>query len=401
MIGKAHEPSETQLGELESSYLNTATHLCEQSHFKGLLEEVHSHGSRQLGTIIRPRDGTREGFDIDLIARFSASAMDVYRGPNGPTLLLDQLEQSIGIYTDAHSLRKKRWERCITIYYAGGMTADIAPVVDSPLHAAAYGSTHGLVPDNEAQKFEPTNPRGYAKFFKEAGDISPVYQREFVKAMESITDAVIEPLPEASETLARLLCRFVQLVKLHRNIMFGIPAAGQKDLAPSSVFLTTLIAQSYKIEAPIPHASPLALLLDIVRGMPQRFQVVQTGGVPRWVLPNPAVPNGNLAEDMRTKARQDAFVLWHGKLMTDLETILQTIEFNTGLDKLCDAVENAFGPRAAKAITQDQANQQETRRGQGKTAIYGSLVAGFSGAVSAAASQPRLIVSRPHTFFGS
>lgn len=91
IIGRNHEPTETQLEALESSYQSTAEYLSECDEFEGALLEIHGHGSRQLGTLIRPIDDTREGFDIDLIARLDRAAMRKYEGSNGPTLLLNQL----------------------------------------------------------------------------------------------------------------------------------------------------------------------------------------------------------------------------------------------------------------------------------------------------------------------
>lgn len=69
-IGQHHEPSKTQLESLESAYRSTGEFLKGCEEFAGSLTQIHPHGSRELGTMTRPRADSRDGFDIDLIARF-------------------------------------------------------------------------------------------------------------------------------------------------------------------------------------------------------------------------------------------------------------------------------------------------------------------------------------------
>lgn len=390
-IARAHEPTETQLTALESSYKSTGDFLSSCPEFRGLLVQIHAHGSRQLGTIVRPRDGAREGFDIDLIARLKPDARRKYDGDRGPALLLDHLHGALSRYADTHRLRLHRWERCTTLEYAGGMCADIAPVIDAPMLVAPFGETHSLIPDRELRLFDSTNPRGYAKHFDLAAAMSPNFTAEvrFAEALDSIAKAEVAPLPNANEVFERLLCRLVQLLKLHRNVAFGAAQAGQ-DMAPSSVFLTTLAAMAYAVEAPQPHDSPLELLLDIVERMPLHFeQVPMSDGSEEWVLPNPSAPKDNLAASMNSPARQEAFFFWHRRLICDLKRILDAIENHEGMDVLLKALQAAFGPRGAGAIQQDHAKRREVSRVAGKVTLI------TSGAVA-----PVSIAARPHTYFG-
>ncbi|WP_420475226.1 nucleotidyltransferase [Noviherbaspirillum sp. ST9] len=390
IIGRHHAPTETQLEALESSYRSTGEFLSECDEFNGVLLQVHAHGSRQLGTLIRPMDDAREGFDIDLIARLDRSAMTKYRGDNGPMLLLNQLHKALTRYAEQHRLRIQRWERCITLEYAGGMCADIAPVIDDPLWSVPYGETHGRVPDRALRSYEPTNPRGYAKHFNMAASISPVFtvQERIVDACESLTKADITPLPDAQQVFERLLCRLVQLLKLHRNVAFG-GVGRNTGMAPTSIFITTLAAAAYAVEAPKPHTSPLALLLDIVETMPRHFtRVSGTDGVEEWVLPNPSAPHDNLASGMNACERQSAFTWWHQRLSADLQNILDRIECRAGADEILKLVEAAFGQRAARAIQQDQLQRYNASRQAGKIVIATSI------------ATPVTVNARPHTFFG-
>ena len=390
-IAQAHEPTPTQLAALERSYNSTGDFLSECPEFSGLLVQIHSHGSRRLGTIVRPRDGSREGFDIDLIARLAPSARYKYGGDQGPALLLDHLHRALSRYARAHGLRLHRWERCATLEYAEGMCADIAPVIDAPLLSGPHGDTHGLIPDRELRLFNSTNPRGYAKHFDLAAAISPNFPTAEIiaKAMDSARRADVAPLPDAEEVFDRLLCRLVQLLKLHRNVAFG--SVKEQDLAPTSVFLTTLAAMAYAVEAPMPHASPLELLLDIVERMPLQFERRRLpGGAEEWVLPNPSAPTDNLAESMNDPLRQGAFFAWHGRLLEDIKRILDAIENHEGLDVLLKAVKIAFGSRGFTAVQQMEMGRQESSRRAGRTILLAS-----------SAVIPVNVAARPHTFFGA
>ncbi len=90
-IARAFEPTATQLQELERAYNATGEYLVECAELGGLVEQVHAQGSRQMGTIVRPMDAMREGFDIDLVVRLSRAALARYGGPGGPALLLEHL----------------------------------------------------------------------------------------------------------------------------------------------------------------------------------------------------------------------------------------------------------------------------------------------------------------------
>lgn len=389
-IGRMHEPTNTQLAALESSYRSTGEFLAECAEFKGQLHEIHGHGSRQLGTIVRPMDESREGFDIDLVARFQQEAMQMYDGPGGPARLLNNLYAALERYAKAHCLRIRRWERCVTLEYAGGMFADIAPVIDAPSQFGTYGDTLGRIPDREKRLFDLTNPRGYAKGFDKVAAISPMFTSmiEFGKALSLDSRADVVPLPDSQEVFNRLLSRLVQLLKLHRNVSFGLAADAASDLAPSSIFITTLAAAAYVVQAPQPHDSPLELLLDIVETLPDYFErtSIPTGGE-HWFLANPSAPSENLASAMNTSARQSAFTLWHARIKEQLTEIVETIEAQAGMDMLLPQLETAFGKRAAQTIRDEEIQQRQSGANLRKVTLAS---AGASVATTA----------RAHTFFG-
>lgn len=389
-IARAFEPTATQLQELERAYNATGEYLVECAELGGLVEQVHAQGSRQMGTIVRPMDAKREGFDIDLVVRLSRAALARYGGPDGPALLLEHLYTALKRYAERYGLGIERWERCVTLIYAGGMRADFAPVIDDPVHALPYGEHHGRIPDRDRKNFLSTNPKGYCLGFDDAAKVAPVFRlsEALTANFADVRKADIEPLPEAEEVFARLLSRYVQLGKVHRNISFADLKSGN-DLAPTSVFLTSLFAKAYAILAPQPHDGPLDLFFDIVELIPKLFEreILQSGGE-RWTLMNPFAQSDNLASSMNVSERQQAFLQWHVKLVTDLEGLLTAVEGNHGLDAVTNAVEQAFGPRATQAVLQHNAQRRDGNRALQRA---GFVVAG---------TLPVVTPARAHTYFG-
>ncbi len=389
-IARAFEPTATQLQELERAYNATGEYLVECAELGGLVEQVHAQGSRQMGTIVRPMDAKREGFDIDLVVRLSRAALARYGGPGGPALLLEHLFTALKRYAERHGLGIERWERCVTLIYAGGMRADFAPVIDDPLYALPHGEHHGRIPDRERKNFLSTNPKGYCLGFDDAAKVAPVFRlsEALTANFADVRKADIEPLPEAAEVFARLLSRYVQLGKVHRNTSFADIPAGN-DLAPTSVFVTSLFAKAYVMLAPQPHDGPLDLFFDIVELVPKLFErELLLGGRERWTLMNPFAQSDNLASSMNTSERQQAFLQWHTKFVADLEALLGAIEGNHGLDAVTKAVEQAFGPRATQALLQHNAQRRDGNRALQR--------AGFV----VASTLPVVTPARAHTYFG-
>ncbi|TXC81142.1 nucleotidyltransferase [Paraburkholderia azotifigens] len=389
-IAQQQIPTSTQLEQIESSYNSTAQFLAQRVEFDGLIKQIHPHGSRQLGTMVRPKDDSRDGFDIDLIARLEPAALRRYGDERGPARLLNHFQVAFEEYANTHGLTLKKWDRCVTLCYAGGMCADIAPVIDDdPAHSNPYGATHARIPDKSVARFESTNPLGYTKFFKERTAIAANLQAIEAAVFDSVRkSAEIVPLNDPDEVFEPLLCRIVQVLKLHRNVSFG-GSSGVQDYAPSSIFITTLAAHAYAEKAPIFHTTPLELLLDVVEAMPTKFVSTSDGRKEFWELPNPAAPASNLAEDMNTTERQQAFRQWIAKLVDDIERILAVIEERKGIDSVIDEVRLVFGQRPAKAVEKALLEKQQKERAAGKATF-------FTGT-----AMPVTVQSRKHNFFGT
>jgi len=389
-IARVYEPTPTQLAEVDRSYQSTGEYLASCPEFDGLLYRVHAHGSRQLGTMVRPVEEFREGFDIDLAACLERAGLQRYGGTHGPALLIEHLYVALKRYADRHGLKIRRDDRCVTMTYAGGMTADFAPIIDDLSHVVLHGETHGRIPDRDLRRYVSTNPRGYSKAFDNIASIAPVFERleEMHMTFDSLRKSELVPLPAANEVFGRLLSRLVQLVKINRNLTFGAPSGGV-DLAPPSSFLTTLVANAYAIEAVKQHDGPMDLFLDIVQLMPKLFQRLQMpDGSEFWFLENPTAQNDNFAACMNTPARQRAFDAWQERLARDLAALVDAIDQSAGMDVIARAAERAFGERAKSAVLLDNAQRREVKRAAGQGVF---LVGG-----AAAISTP----SRAHTNFG-
>lgn len=366
-IGRALEPTPTQLATLERSYNSTGDFLTNCNEFKGYLEQIVPHGSRAIGTMTRPLRGG-EGFDIDLLARLNRSSLNTYSGFNGPSLLLNRLHTAVARYALAHSLKVVKWERCVTLEYADGMCADIAPVIDMPHPTALHGDSHCLIPDRELLAYQSTNPVGVTRQFNAIAAIKPIFfsMEAIDESVKATRKAELVPLPD-TDVFGRLICRLTQMVKLHRNIAFS--KAGMSAYSPSSLFITSLVAGAYEKKAPLPHRDQLDLLLDVIRTMPTLITVRSLGnGKIEWVLKNSTAPDENLANSMNEPGKQEAFMQWHTQLVQDVEVLLQTIDSRPGLDRVTSLVASTFGEKASTAVHDRERERQVSSRQTGATA---------------------------------
>lgn len=135
--------------------------------------------------------------------------------------------------------------------------------------------------------------------------------------------------------------------------------------------------------------SPLDLLLDVIDTMADHIiREQRADGTEVWTVPNPAVPSENLASGMNTPQRQAAFRGWQRKVAGDVEAIIDAIEEHAGMDVLLARLEHAFGPRASRAVRDEQANGRTSGRQAGHVTLI------------TAAGSPVGAVARPHNFFG-
>lgn len=380
-ITQAHSLSDTERERLKSSYESIGEFLSEHPFFGGLTVEVHPQGSMAIGTTTKP-EGKAE-FDVDLVARLTSSAQR-----QDAVYLLQQLDEAMGEYAERHDLKVEPKRRCTQVQYANAMHTDVTPVIDWPSHLEAYGDVAGLVPDRERGEHLGTNPRGYVRFFNDAAALLPRFS--LMESRQALAKADVLPLPGPS-AWARPLARYVQLFKIHRNILF----AAHPDLAPTSTFITTQVALAYAdlVRPGATFQSPVHLLLAIFAKMPEYVSVGYRDGREHWVLCNPTHRRENLADRMNSGDRQDAYRQWRARFAQDVASLSEMyLPHGTGVKALATSVQNSFGTRASKALTDSYAAEAARERANGMTRIYVPTAAG------AAAVLP--IASRAHTFYG-
>ncbi|MGE0350374.1 nucleotidyltransferase domain-containing protein [Hydrogenophaga sp.] len=381
LIAGVFLPSATQVEALDRSYESIGNFLTDSPEFGDLVIQVYGQGSRQIGTLVRPLHLREQGFDVDAVLLLQRRAHGVYPGVSGARQLINNLHTVLSRYARAHGLKIERWDRCVTLVYSDGVRVDVAPVIEDPIVSIPVGGeTHSRIPDRQLMTFVPTNPRGIVRGFNEAASVKAVLThiiREAHTADAALRSEVV-PLPDVQEVSLRLLCSFVQLMKVHRNISFGASPAGQEDLSPSSLFITTLMAQAYAQLAPVPHDTELDLLLDIIDAMVRGFRREILGnGLERWLLPNPWAPGDDLASSMDSPQKQQAFLAWHARFQQEIGELLDSLEARVGGDNIKRLVESAFGSRAAQAVRDASAPTAVTQQA-GRRILVGTATGGLA-----------------------
>lgn len=380
-ITQAHSLSDTERERLKSSYESIGEFLSEHSFFGGLTIEVHPQGSMAIGTTTKP-EGKAE-FDVDLVARLTSSAQR-----QNAVYLLQQLDEAMGEYAERHDLKVEPKRRCTQVQYANAMHTDVTPVIDWPSHLEAYGDVAGLVPDRERGEHLGTNPRGYVRFFNGAAALLPRFS--LMESRQALAKADVLPLPGPS-AWARPLARYVQLFKIHRNILF----ATHPELAPTSTFITTQVALAYAdlVRPGVAFQSPVHLLLAIFAKMPEYVTVGYCDGREHWVLCNPTHRKENLADRMNSGDRQDAYRQWRARFAQDVTSLSEMyLPHGAGLKALVNSVQNSFGTLASKALTDSYAAGAARERAHGMARIYVPAVVGSASVLP--------LASHAHTFFG-
>lgn len=380
-ITQAHSLSDTERERLMSSYESIGEFLGEHAFFGGLTVEVHPQGSMAIGTTTKP-EGKAE-FDVDLVARLTSSAQR-----QRAVYLLEELDDAMGEYAERHGLKVEPKRRCTQVQYANAMHTDVTPVIDWPSHLEDFGDVAGLVPDRERGEHLGTNPRGYVRFFNEAATQVPIFT--ITQTRMALDKADVLPLPGPS-AWAKPLARYVQLFKIHRNILF----AAHPELAPTSTFITTQVALAYAdlVRPGVAFQSPVHLLLAIFAKMPEYVSVGYRDGREHWVLCNPTHRKENLADRMNSGDRQDAYRQWRARFAQDIASLSEMyLPHGAGLKAIATSVQNSFGARASKALTDSYAAGATRERNAGVTRIF------VPASASAATVLP--IASRAHTFYG-
>lgn len=216
---------------------NSIADYIKNSELSSYRPDIYLQGSFKLGTAIKPL--TEDGvYDIDIVCNFTGLRRE---GQSQFSLKYD-LGKIVKSYAKSQSMSNDPEEskRCWTLKYVdeNNFHIDILPSV--PLNEKDDGYIAITDKSNNnyyevSTDWETSNPKGYAKWFRDVSKFS-IYQEEVAKRFY----ASIEKIPEYK--VKTPLQRIVQILKRHAEVCF----ADDIEHKPSSIIITTLAAKQYQ-----------------------------------------------------------------------------------------------------------------------------------------------------------
>ncbi len=284
----------------------------------------------RLGTTVKPRGDVE--YDLDFVCEVRGGSWTAMK-------LYDAVHDRLNAH-ETYRVRLKKKKRCLCLEYAGDFHMDIIPAIADP----ARGGTCVKVPDTELAGWTPSNPRGYADWFK---------RRSTVLVERIVKSAQAEPLPHQSDASEKLpLALAVQLMKCARDVAFN----GSDD-APRSIILTTLAGDYYSGGSCV-----VSAIVETVRGIQHRVRTAAPGPIS---VVNPSNPDEDFTDGI-TAERQQALASFASMLEAKVFELTQL-----GGERLRIALEKLFdgGPgakiRPVSAAFQKYAEQLKSRRDAG------------------------------------
>lgn len=309
--------SETLYKKVAASYEAVGSYLAEaHSALSAYRPEIRPQGSFMLGTMIMPVNPDDE-LDIDLVCQLT--------GKDASWTQYD-LKRAVGRRLKEHltyhaMLRQPEGRRCWTLAYPGEASyhMDILPCVTATQdHSSGrsfsrrygnYAEEPGLrITDNLTDHYktemnsscwQKSNPFGYAHWF---------FQQASMRRSRSV-----QPVSEYQATKLPLQ-RIVQLLKRHRDIMFG-----SDEKKPISPIITTLAARAYEGQENIAQG-----LLEVTQRMAgfisQRYSGTD-GRMIKWIE-NPVNPEENFADKWNDEGKEECWNIWLRQVHEDMQQAL-------------------------------------------------------------------------------
>lgn len=295
---------------------------------------VYAQGSTALGTLIKPPDGGT--YDVDAVC--------VFRNP--PLALNPQhLKRLVGDRLKAHAtyarILDEEGRRCWTLRYsdASRFHLDVLPAIPRPgalvlpgLSAEIASKALRITDTHAPGRWLDSNPLGYVAWFEERRKL----RRDVLENLRKAHDVI----PLADYNADRYpLQRVVQLLKRHRDLMFG-----NDEDRPISIVLTTLAASAYDGEGSV---------LNALLGILPKIRDVFEQGDGRVV--NPVNPSEVFTDKWLAKPRKRGqFMNWLGAL----DDLCREIRRASGIDALANLLARFFGDdRVDEAMEQYESRQ--------------------------------------------
>lgn len=372
-ICQALELTAAQLETARTSYEAVAEWLSESDNPLLKWIDIYAHGSTGLGTTVKPIG--REDFDVDLICKVLRFTAD--RPPAELKRIVgDRLKENARY---AAMLEEKK--RCWRLNYAREYHLDISPTINN----ATCANGGELVPDKKLREFKPTNPKGYKALFERRAALIPTLRVQ--KALAAEDRAAVEPFP-VHGTAKGILRRTVQILKRHRDVHF---LEVVEEIAPISIIITTLAAQSYEYcVKSFVFDSELDVLIATIRLMPHFIDKPVVNGRRIYVVANETTVGENFAERWNTEpTRAAAFYEWHAKALADFEALPDL----QGIDVIGKSLEGSLGSSVVRKVIDARTDSISQARTAKK--LYVAPTVGLT--LSSAANATPV---RSNTFFG-
>ena len=331
---------------------------------KGLDVEIYPQGSFALGTVTRPYSkDNNASYDLDFICQVKSTREDIT-----PKQLRKDV-QDILSNSDLYGGKLEFSDKCITVRYADidglSFSIDVVPAAgesEQNINALIKKSPNpGLIKtsiaipslENDDYRWITNNPKGYKVWFDKINEPFQAYSRQAYRQhlFESHRDKYgsVEEIPNDLERSS--LQRVIQILKYHRNVYYSKLSNGDK-FKPIAAIIGTLvcnIAQTTNVGLPV--FDLLTLVLDKLyiysrqRVLTEDKFAQQYVTEPiylrkikdKWVIPNPANPDDNLADNWTDETAEN-FFRWAEFVRKDLINSLQSTDSEFRL-----IVENAFG----------------------------------------------------------
>lgn len=253
---------------------------------------IYAQGSFALGTVVKPINS--DEYDVDLVCHLSDISRDA-----SPQAIKRRVGDRFKQHKDyAEKLEEKN--RCWRINYAGDFHLDVTPAISD------YGQTTSLlIPDKTLVNWEPSNPEGYAKWFRSR------MAAQYMKKKAALAEAAYKSIDEIPDYAVKTpLQRVIQLLKRHRDIQFG-----DDENKPISMIITTLAAHSYMSQD-----SLCGALVAVAKSL---RSCVEVRGRTYWVA-NPANPLENFADKWQEQTElETAFFRWTDDLVNHILSLEQ------------------------------------------------------------------------------
>jgi len=257
--------------------------------------DVKPQGSYNLGTAIKPINGSDDDFDIDLVAILHESS-----GAKDTKKNIGNVLKNSSLYSKKLLPEKKRaW----TIEYSNSHV-DVVPAI----YDYSYDISVTNKVDNNNYEYRQSSPFKFKEWFCKRGE--NIYQ-SVDNTDKFIRGEVEDPAEYGDYTI---LQKIVQLLKFHRNKMFEKRSSDEK---PISMIITILAAKAYSGQ------TDLSLGLEQVVNNLRKQISFDSDNEPHIL--NPV----NQEEDFTDKwndhpERREAFFEWLESVENDLGTIVDS-----------------------------------------------------------------------------